>query len=167
MDPGEVDPLQNVASEALEAAGEVAHPHAEHHSSVERAAPRDDSAQASPVRGAAAGDVAGAEREVRAAGARVDQARHVGRVVREVAVHLEHVLGVARQQLAETREVGRTEALLVFPVEDRDPVALGGESVGEFAGAVGRVVVDHEHADSQWLERVEHPREVLPLVVRR
>src|SRR5438874_10609369 len=91
MDLVEVDRLQHLPPVALEAAGEVADADAEQEARVERAAPRDDAPAESPVLGAAAVDVAGAEREVGAGLARGQQPRYVLRGVGEIAVHLEDV----------------------------------------------------------------------------
>ena len=66
--------------------------------------------------------------------------------MREVAVHLEDELGAVGERAAEAGDVGGPEALLALAVEHVDVGELGREAVGELAGAVGRVVVDHEHA---------------------
>ena len=58
-------------------------------------------------------DPARAEREVGACLAGRDQARHVLRVVREVAVDLEHELGAVREGAAEPGDVRRPEPLLL------------------------------------------------------
>ena len=39
--------------------------------------------------------------------------------------------------------------VLLGAVEHRHPVVLGGEAVGDLAGAVGRAVVDDEHAKAR------------------
>src|SRR5919204_2302097 len=44
-------------------------------------------------------------------------------------------------------------------------VELGCEAVGQLAGPVGRVVVDHQHGDAVLAQRVNHPLQVLALVV--
>ena len=107
----EVDRLEHGAPEALEAAGQVAHRHAEHEPRVERAAGRDRRAgRSAPVLDAAARDVARAEHEVGVLRRR-EQPRHVGRVVREVAVHLDDQLGARVERAAEAGEVGRARAL--------------------------------------------------------
>ena len=88
--------------------------------------------------------------------------------MREVAVHLEHELGAVGERAAEAGDVGGAEPLLRGAVEDADVRQLGGEPVGELAGAVGRVVVDHEHAVAlaeDAAERADHRLEVLELVV--
>ena len=59
-------------------------------------------------------------------------------------------------------------------VENLDPVVLGGEPVGDRPGAVGRAVIDHQHAKSIGRGIGEHAArgrddrlDVLGLVVRR
>jgi hypothetical protein len=74
--------------------------------------------------------------EVGAPDRRVEQRRHRARVVREVAVHLEHVRVVALERPAEAREVGAAEAFLSLAVQDVQPGALGREPVGDLSGAV-------------------------------
>jgi hypothetical protein len=88
--------------------------------------------------------------------------------VGEVTVHLEHELGAVGERTAEAGEVGRPEALFARPVEDVDEGKLRCEPVGDLAGAVGRAVVDDEHAvlrPKHRAERVHHRLEVLLLVV--
>src|SRR5262249_23220803 len=97
----------------------------------------------------------------------VDQARDVGRVVREVAVHLEDEVGSVRERPLKARKVRRPESLLALTVEDRDEVELGGEPVCDFTRAVGGIVVDDEHVDVVCGESAQHRLEVLALVVRR
>ena len=88
----------------------------------------------------------------------------------EVAVHLEHELGALRERPPEARDVRRADPLLRLAVEHGDPRELRGEPVGDLAGAVGRAVVDDEHAVLRRVEhlaeRRDHGLEVLPLVVR-
>ena len=47
------------------------------------------------------------------------------------------------------------------------PSSVAATPVGDLAGPVGRVVVDHEHAHVERRERVEHLLDVVALVVRR
>ena len=90
--------------------------------------------------------------------------------MREVGVHLHHQLGAAGERAAKARDVGGTQPLLALAVEDLDVVVLGGETVGDAAGAVGRVVVhDQDPAiGGQPLTDSDHqPLEVVGLVVGR
>ena len=73
----------------------------------------------------AARNVAGADRDVGLARRR-DEARDVGRVVGEVAVHLHDEFGALGQHAVESSEVRRTEPLLALPMEDGDPVVPRG-----------------------------------------
>ena len=95
----------------------------------------------------------------------VDEPTDVGRVVREVAVHLEDQLGAVLERAAEAGEVRGAEALLARAVQDGHAVELGGERVRDVSGAVGRVVVDHEHAHAEAVQRANHALDVLALVV--
>ena len=72
-----------------------------------------------PLGDPAAGDVARPEHQV-GVGGRAEQPRQVGRVVREVGVHLGDQLGAAGQRPAEAGDVGGTEALLARAVQDLD-----------------------------------------------
>ena len=112
---------------------------------VERAARRHEAPQRAPVLHAPAFHVARAEHEIGVLRSG-EQPRHVLRVVREVAVHLEDQLGAVRERLPERGEVRRPEALLPRPVENVDVGELGRELVGELPGAVRRAVVDDEDA---------------------
>jgi hypothetical protein len=77
VDRVEIDGFEDTAPVALEAAGEIADAHSENQTGVQRAAPGDEPPPEPPVRGAATGHVARAEREVGAGLARGDQPRHV------------------------------------------------------------------------------------------
>ena len=92
------------------------------------------------------------------------------RVVREVAVHLEHELGAVVERASEPGEIRRPEPFLARPVEHVDVAELGCELVRHRSGAVGRAVVDHEHARAfreHAAERAQHRLDVLALVVGR
>src|SRR5205085_12245753 len=94
-----------------------------------------------------------------------EQPRHVRRIVREVAVHLDDELRALGERLAEARQVGRPEALLALAVQHADPVELAREPVRDLSGSVRGAVVDHEHLRADRLERADHALEVLRLVV--
>jgi len=91
--------------------------------------------------------------------------------VREVAVHLQDELSIAREHPIEAREVRAADPLLRRAVEDVEPRKLPCEAVGDLARAVGRSVVDDEHAIAARVEHVAeraHERlDVVPLVVGR
>ena len=90
--------------------------------------------------------------------------------MREVAVDLEHELGALGKRAAEAGDVGRAETFLAIAVEHRDAGKPSGKLVGQLAGAVRGGVVDHEHAAvrrQHLAERLQHPLEVLALVVGR
>ena len=61
----------------------------------------------------------------------------VGRVVREVGVHLDHEVGPARQRVLEPGGVGAAEAVLLGAVEDLERVKLDRQAVGDLPGPVG------------------------------
>src|SRR5439155_4419436 len=89
----EVDRLEHLAAEALEAAGEVANLQAEHPARVHRAPLADLAPREPPFADASSWNVTGAEREVRSSRDRSEQALEIGGVVREVTGHLEGVSG--------------------------------------------------------------------------
>ena len=103
--------------------------------------------QSAPVRHLAPVDVARAQHDVGVFG-RLDQERDLGRVVREVGVHLDDEIRAPGKGVIEPGDVGGAEALLRRSVKHLDVVTLGREAVGDLAGAVGRVVVDDEDAAS-------------------
>ncbi len=55
----------------------------------------------------------------------------------EVAVHLEQVGGAVVERVAKAGEVGGADAVLLGAMQDLHPVVLGGEALGDLAGAVG------------------------------
>jgi len=128
-------------------------------------APRESSRRERPVLDPASAHVPRAEGDVRARLDGGDQPRYVVGVVREVAVHLQHELGAVREHAPEARDVRRPEPFLALAVEDRDPVVLGGEPVGDLTRPVGGVVVDDEDVHAVVGERPHHRLEVLALVV--
>src|SRR5439155_17138149 len=77
----------------------------------------------------------------------------------------QYELPVARERVSEAGQIGGTETLLALAVENVDVAELPGEPVGELAGPVGGVVVDHQDADALVAERAQHRLEVLALVV--
>ena len=140
----EVDRLQDLAAEALEAAGQVPHLHAEREAGVGAAAAADRLPQPAPVRDPAAGHVAGPDHEVGALG-RLEQPRQVGGVMGEVGVHLQHQAGAGLERPVESGDVGGAEAFLARAAQDLDLLVPGREPLGDLPGAVGRVVVDDQH----------------------
>src|SRR4051812_1458830 len=172
-DRRQVDLLQDLAPEALEAPGEVAHPEPQDAPRVPGAAAADDAPHEPPVLDAAAIDVPGAQRDVGVAAHALQQPGEVRRVVREVRVHLEHVAGAALERAREAREVRRAEPLAQPAVEDLDLLVLGRQAVGDAARAVRRVVVDDEDPVPLGRRVAEHGErrgddrlDVLGLVVR-
>src|SRR5918997_1255370 len=102
------------------------------------------------------------------AGARgLQQAREVGRVVREVGLHLDHVPGAAAQGVGEAVDVGQPEPRLAGAVQDLDGAVAGGDGVRQRARAVGRGVVDDEDPGLRHAlaDGVHERLEVLGLVV--
>src|SRR5439155_6443646 len=139
-DAFEVDAFEDLAAEALEAAGQVADADAEDGPGVEAAALREQAAAEAPVDRAAAFDVAAAEDEVGFARG-FEQSGQRGGVVREIRVHLDDAAVPAGERFGETGQVGAAEAFFSFPVEDVQARLPRGQLVGERAGAVGGVVV--------------------------
>ena len=164
IDSEVIDRIHDAVGEAL------TDRHAEDDPCVERSAARDQPPHEAPVLGAAALDPAGAESDVGSVLADGDQAGHVGGVVGEVAVHLEHEPRIGRLQHArEPGEVRASDPLFPGPVEHLEPGQLGREAIGDLPRPVRRAVVDHEHPVAREVERLaERPHErldVLALVV--
>ncbi len=67
----------------------------------------------------------------------------------EVGVHLEDELRTGLQGLAKAGEVRLGQAFLARAVEHLHLRVLAGELVGQPAGAVRRVVVDHEYVQAK------------------
>ena len=66
----------------------------------------------------------------------------------EVGVHLQHVAGAVVERVAEAGEVGRADAVLLGAMQHMHPLVLGGQPIGDLAGAVGRAVVDDQHVEA-------------------
>ena len=143
-------------------------PDAEHAARVPAAGERDDAPLQAPVLDAAAVRRSASRARGRRRERRRDQPRQVGRVVREVGVHLDHVAGAGGQRVGEAGRVGAA----------RGPPCPGGaapdgsspRAVGQLARPVGRVVVDDEHRCASGTAARNAPHdglEVLGLVVRR
>ncbi|GAA3073713.1 hypothetical protein GCM10020000_68290 [Streptomyces olivoverticillatus] len=61
-----------------------------------------------------------------------------------VGVHFHQDAVAVVQAPAEARQIGGPQPLLALPVQHLDVVVVGGQLVGELAGAVGTVVVGDE-----------------------
>ena len=122
-----------------------------------------------PVRDRPARDVAGAEHEVGAVLGGRDQRRHRGRVVREVAVHLEHELGAVGERAAEPGDVGRAEPLLRGAVEHvrrtGSSAASRSASSPVPSGELSSITSTRSPSRRTAAERAHHRLEVLELVV--
>src|SRR6185312_7413828 len=140
----EVDRLQHLAAEALEAAGHVGDVDAEDQLRVGAAAAADRLAQRPPVADAAAGHVARAEHDV-GLPRRRQQPRQVGGIVGEVRVHLQDQPGTLGQGAAEAGDVGGPEPFLDLAMQDADVAVALGEALGDRAGPVRGAVVDDQH----------------------
>ena len=127
-------------------------------------------AHEAPVRDRAARDVAGAEHEVGAVLGGRDQPRDVGRVVREVAVHLEHELGAVGERAAEAGDVGGAEALLAprwrTPTKASSAASRSASSPVP-SGEASSITSTRSPSRSTVAERAHHRLEVLELVVGR
>ena len=164
--PVERDAAERLPPPAAEAAGAVGDRRARDrpHVAVGRHAERD--AVERPVHDVDAVQVAGADHHVERLGRR-NQRRQVRGAVRQVGVHLTDEVGVAREHAPEPVDVGPAEAPAPAAVQDvHPPRMLAREGVGHRAGAVGRVVVDDEHAVVALPEHVRDQHgEVVALVV--
>ncbi len=87
----------------------------------------------------------------------------------EVGVHLDDVIGPVLQGAGHALDVGPPQPVLLGTVQDTDTSAVfDRELVGDLAGAVGRVVVDHhdpQFGEVQGHEAGDEDGEVAGLVV--
>ena len=122
-----------------------------------------------PVAGAAARDVARAEHQIGARLGGGDQAWHVRRIVREVAVHLEHQLRIGLQDGAETGDVGPAEPFLARRDAGRRRTASSPASRSASSpvpsGEASSITSTRSPGRSTSREREQHRLEVLALVV--
>ncbi len=87
--------------------------------------------------------------------------------MRAVGIH-GHQQGVAELRAAlQSGDVGGPQPQLPGPVLDEDARVAAGETVGELPGAVGRVVVDHQHVAVLAANGEDEGLQIWPLVVGR
>ncbi len=113
----ELDRLEHLAADALEAAGEVMDGDAEDHARVDAAAAADQRGAAGPSRARRRP----ARSASRARGRRPgggQQLGQVARVVGEVGVHLDQQLGSLRERVAKAGAVGAAQPGFARPVQD-------------------------------------------------
>src|SRR5262249_8604363 len=149
----QADQLERVATPQLEAAGRVADAEAEHGVDVEAATAAEQAPVEPPALGECpAGHIPAADDQAGLVGQR--GAEHgpdrVG-LVAGVGVHVYDVRVAAAQRLAQPGQVGPADAVLPRAVQHDHPVRgvdVGplGQGVGDIAGSVGGVVVDHDNA---------------------
>ena len=162
----QVDGGEGLFSEALEAAGGIAERHAGDELDVAGCAEAKHEASEGPVDHTDAIAVARAKHEV-AVTRRFQEAWNVLRIVREITVHLENELVVALEGPSKTGAVGSAEAILRGPVQDVRPRLSLGEGFREGAGAVGRVVVYHQHIglSREGEQPLREKGQILPFIV--
>src|SRR5438552_4585558 len=100
---------------------------------------------------------------------RLQEFRNVGRVMREVAIHLDnHVVVEILEDILERRQVCPAKAFLALTLENEHFTGMAQAQVGgEFAGAIGRIVVDYQDMDStlEFSDRVHQSLEIVELVI--
>ena len=146
VDRVERDRLEHAAAEALEAAGQVADAALEEDLRVDVPAERDEPAQQRPSSGSSrrARSASRARGRRRPRPPRSAAARPSGRARSRSPSRAR--ARRRRRARAGSRRGTRARALPCRRGAARRPSVLGREPVGELAGAVGRGVVDHEHA---------------------
>ena len=160
---------QRFAAPAAIAGGDVVQLQAGDGANVEVRERAEDDAAQRPVHDADAVQVARADHEVGAGGGRVDHRRQVLRIVRQVRVHLADEVGVGEDSAAKSFEVGDAQAALAGPMQRLHASRiLLAERVGNLAGAVGRLIVEHHHVHAGDRHQIgDEDRQVVLLVVGR
>jgi hypothetical protein len=145
----EIDRLQDPGGEALEATRQIANVYAEHLAGVPASASARDPARDAPRGDLASGDVTRTECQISVAVSHSrQQAGQVAWVVGAVGVDLHHISGAVRERVPEPGHVRAAEAFALLAVEDRYACVPCGHEVGHHPGAIGRIVVDDQHAEA-------------------
>ncbi len=172
-DGRDVELAQDRRPIAAKAAAAILRPQAQQPAGVPIHPPAHQVPPQRPALHPAARNVARADHHVhRRAAGRVharDQIRQITRLVAEIGVHVEHVLVALLDGVLHARQNGRPQPQFSRPVETVDAAVGGRLLVAPAAGAVRRVVVDHQQVGSRGVaENLLHqPGEILQLVVRR
>ena len=160
---------QHFAPETLEAAGRVTKSKAGHRTRIDvravgqqepRHRPVDD--RHLPVA------VPRSEHQIGVAN-RGQKLRQVAGIVREVCVHLKDEGVVALERPLEPRQIRTAKSLLPCAMKHMNARIGGGQLIGELSGAVGRVVINHQHVESLILRKDQRhdASDVFTLVVGR
>src|SRR5919199_4685021 len=162
----EIDALQHLPAEALEAAGAVPDRQFEEGSSVEAATSTYQTAQHRPVLGSPPRNIAGADHHVCVL-SRPQQTWQILRPMGEVGIHLDDELVVVGQRVLEAFHVSSGESLLAPALYHPHPARLPGKRLGQRSGAIRRPVIDDEDVKFAVCSQdfKDQAREVLTLVV--
>ena len=164
----EVEGLERASAETFVAAGRVGERHAGDKRNIFAGAAAQHQPAQRPVDDADAAGVARAKDEI---GLLCRRQKHGNRlrVMRKITVHLEDEFVIFFQRPFESGDVGAAQAVFFRAVQDVDLRMLRGEFVGDFARAVRRIIVHHQHvhAGRQRQKFLRHAREIFPFIVGR
>ena len=87
----------------------------------------------------------------------------------EIAVQLEDELVAAFQRPFEAGDISPAQAAFLAAVQYMNRGVLGRQFIGEFASAVGRIVIhyQHVHRGGEGKEPLREREQILALIVRR
>ena len=85
----------------------------------------------------------------------------------EVAIQLEDELVASRQRPLEAGNVGPAQTVLFGAVQDVNRGMFGRELIGKLPGAIGRIIIHHQHVhgDRQSEKTLRERKKILPLIV--
>jgi len=119
-----------------------------------------------PIDDADAVEISGADRDVVRV-QRAQEIRQVGRIVREVSVHLPDGVCTGRDRMPQAVDIRHAQTAWARPMEHFDAsIGLPCERVGDFPGPVRRAIVDDEQTGEVVLKnQTGDPLEIGTLVV--
>ena len=147
-----------------EAAGGIAEGHAGDPLHILGRTKTEDEAGERPVDHANAALVPCAQYEVGVLN-RLEKARDIFRIMREVTVHFENEFVFCGQRPFEAGAVGAAEPVLFLPMQYVHKRMFGGQFDGQFACAVGGIIVHHQQIHRQLVERLHEAGQIIPFVV--
>ncbi len=169
----EIEPAEQRRAVAAKAAAAIFRRQPQQQAGVKVHRPAHQVPPPGPALHPAAGNVARADHHVDRLPPRRGHAGHkigqITRLVAEIGVHVEHVLVAVLDRVFHARENGGAQPQFPRPMEAMDAGIGRRLLVAPTAGAVGRIVVDHQQVGPRGeAENLLHqPGEILHLVVRR
>ena len=163
-----INGFQYAPAKAFESAGTVGQPQTRDHSGVHACKIAEHEAAQGPVYNTDAVEISGPDDEVVLVHL-LQKTRQHRRVVGEIRIHLDNVIGPFLQGVLEALPIGRSQPELARTVQDMDPSVPRGHTVGDFSRTVRRIIVNNENLEMPPLGKdiAGQPFNILPLIIGR